>query len=132
MSKRWNFRSVRIALLLAVMAVLTGGIAVRGVESKLLTKDELKSLVAGAKTAQDHERLAAHFAAKADELDAEAREHTELAAEYKVHPTIHEQKHPMSGQTASHCDFFAAELRKAAQGARQLAADHEKMAKEVK
>lgn len=131
MSKKWHFRSVRIALLLSVMTVLAGGIAVRAVETKL-TKDELKSLIANAKTAQDHERLAAHFTAKADELEAEAREHMELATEYRAQPTGQQQKHPMGAKTAAHCDFFAAELRKAAQAARQMAADHAQMAKEVK
>lgn len=38
MSKKWHFRSVRIALLLSVMTVLAGCIAVRAVETKL-TKD---------------------------------------------------------------------------------------------
>ena len=42
---------------------------------------------------------------------------------------MHEMKHPMSGQTAGHCQFFADDLLKAAQRARQLAADHRQMEK---
>ncbi len=131
MLKHWSLRGVQTALLLTVMTVLAGGVSLRADDSKILTKDELKHLVATAETPQDHQRLAAHFTAKADQLEAEAQEHTELAATYKAHPTIHEQKHPMSGQTASHCDYFAKSLLKAAQDARKLAADHEEMAKEA-
>jgi hypothetical protein len=125
------FSGVRTALLLTAMTVLAGGVSLQADDSKLLNKDELKHLVSTAKTAQDHQRLAAHFNAKADQLDAEAKEHTELAAQYKSHPTIHEMKHQMSGQTAGHCDYFAASMHKAALDARRLAADHEEMAKEA-
>jgi hypothetical protein len=129
--KNPTFSSVRIALLLTAMAVLAGGVPLQADDSKLLNKDDLKHLVSTATTTQDHQRLAAHFSAKADQLDAEAKEHTELAAQYKSHPTIHEMKHQMSGQTAGHCDYFAASMHKAAMDARRLAADHEEMAKEA-
>ena len=124
-------RSVRTALLLTAITALAGTVALRADDSKLLAKEELKHLIATAETQQDHQRLAAHFNAKADQLDAEAKEHTELAEAYKSHPTIHEQKHQMSAQTAGHCDYFAKSLTKAAQDARKLAADHEEMAKEA-
>jgi hypothetical protein len=101
-------------------------------EGGLLSKQELKTHIVDAKTAQDHERLAQHFDARADELEAEAKEHQELVAQYKAHPTIHEMKHQMSGQTAGHCQYFADDLHKAAMGARQMAADHREMAKETK
>ena len=110
MLKHFTLRSVQTALLLTVVTVLVGAFGLQAVESKL-TKDELKSQVANAKTAQDHQRLAAHFTAQADELDAEAKEHTELAGTYRAHPTIHEMKHQMSGQTAGHCDYFAKEIK---------------------
>ncbi len=126
-----NFCGVRTALLLTLMTILTCGVSLRADDSKVLNKEELKHLVATAETAQDHHRLAEHFTAKAEQLEAEAQEHTELAAQYKANPTIHEMKHPMSGQTAGHCDYFATSLRKAAQSARKLASDHEEMAKKA-
>lgn len=95
----------------------------------LLSKQELKTLIAGAKTVQDHQRLAQHFDAKAEALEAESKEHQELAAKYRANPTIHESKHPMSGQTAGHCQYFADDLHKAAQRARQIATDHREMSK---
>lgn len=95
----------------------------------LLSKKEVKSLVVSARTVQDHQRLAQHFDAKADELEAESREHQELAAKYKSNPTIHESKHPMSGETVGHCQYFADDLHEAAQRSRQMATDHREMAK---
>ncbi|MDQ2950565.1 MAG: hypothetical protein M3Y27_32295 [Acidobacteriota bacterium] len=53
------------------MTVLAGGVSLQADDSKLLNKDDLKHLVATAETTQDHQRLAAHFNAKADQLDAE-------------------------------------------------------------
>ena len=98
----------------------------------LLSKEELKTRIVNAKTVTDHERLAKHFDAKADQLEAESKEHQDLAAKYKANPTMHEQKHPMSGQTVGHCKYFADDLHKAAQSARQMAADHREMAKASK
>lgn len=60
--------------------------------------------------AQDHERMARHFDAKAIELEAESKEHSELAAQYSANPTIHESKHPLSTETAGHCQYFADDL----------------------
>ena len=41
----------------------------------LLSKKELKPLIANAKTPEDHQKLARHFSVKADRLEAESREH---------------------------------------------------------
>ena len=98
----------------------------------LLNKSELRALIAKAETPADHMKLAGHFTAKAEQLEAEAKEHRELAKEYKQHSTMHGTKHPMSGQIAEHCEYFADELSKAAKEARAVAAAHEKMAKEAK
>jgi len=129
MLKHWKLRSVQTALLLTVMTVLAGGVSLRADDSKLLKKDELKHLIATAETAQDHQRLAAHFTAKADQLDAEAKEHAELAQIYqKSTPSA---KYPGGMQTFNHCDSFSKSLEKAAGEARELAADHRAMAKEA-
>ena len=126
--------TVRTALFAAVMAMLIGVVSQPAVadDSKILKKDELKNLVANAKTAEDHQRLADHFTAKSEQLEADAQEHEELAAKYKANPGIHEMKHPGSQQTASHCNTMARNLRAAAKQSRQLAEDHQAMAKAAK
>lgn len=116
---------------LSFVAILTASTILWATDGGLLSKQELKDLVANAKNARDHERLAQHFEAKSVELEAESMEHQQLAAKYKANPTMHESKHPMSGETAGHCQYFADDLKKAAGRARQIAADHREMAKTV-
>lgn len=115
-----------------VMGILLIGTLLKADNPALLSKQELKSLIGSAKSAPEHERLARHYDAKATELEAESKEHRELAAEYRANPTMHESKHPMSGETAGHCQYFADDLHKASERARQMAADHRQMAKQVK
>jgi len=97
-----------------------------------LTKKEVKALVANAKTPEDHMKLARHFKQEADRLEAEAKEHDELAQEYRRSPSAMAMKMPMSGRSAEHCEYFAKSTREAAKAARELAAAHEQMAKEAK
>jgi hypothetical protein len=119
----------RMLLAVVLLFVLTGN---SFAQSAILSNTELKSLVTNAKTKQDHEKLAAHFDAKAMQFETEAKEHRELAAAYRAAPSGHEQKHPMSGKTAAHCEHFATQMSAAAMDARSLAADHREMAKSIK
>jgi hypothetical protein len=98
----------------------------------MLKSAEVKALVVNAKTPADHQKLAGHFTAMAEKHDAEANEHEALAAEYTKRPTGHEVKHPMSGETADHCKYYAEHCRKAAKEMRALAAAHREMAKSAK
>ncbi len=134
MTHATKFQTFRMAFLTAVMAMLMGIVSLPASadDSKILKKDELKNLIANAKTAQDHQRIADHYTAKSEQFEAEATEHAEEAAKYKANPNMHEMKHPGSPQTASHCESMARSLRDAAKQARQLAEDHQAMAKSAK
>lgn len=68
----------------------------------------------------------------AEKHEDEAKEHEALAVQYTNHPTGHEMKHPMSGQTAAHCKSYAEHCRKAAAEMRAMAAAHTDMAKNPK
>jgi hypothetical protein len=118
-------------LMLSMLVALFAGPVLKADAPGPLTKQELKSLIATAKTAGDHERLAQHFDARATELEAESIVHRDLAAQYRANPTMHENKHRMSAETAGHCEYFAEELKKASQRARQMAAEHRKMARQA-
>jgi 3-hydroxy-3-methylglutaryl CoA synthase len=120
-------KNIYRAMQLVVVGLVAFGI---GAQAQVLKPAELKQLTANAKTAADHQKLAAHYNAKALEYEATAKEHEELAKEYELHPTGHDQKHPMMGQTAAHCRYFAEANRKAAAEARELAKAHEAMAKQ--
>ena len=109
-----------------------GLVAALAVEpQRALTKTQLKSAIANAKTAEDHQRIATYYNEQADRMLAEAKEHEELAVVYAKSPNPHAVKHPMSGQTADHCKYFAEATRKAAQESKELAKLHNAMAKQA-
>jgi hypothetical protein len=107
-----------------VCSVLLGLLVVSGTlwagQDDLMSKKELKTLVANAKTAQDHVRLARHFAAKAEQLEADAKDHFELSDSYN-----------RRDRGFNHCAALAKELHQAAEDARQLSADHSDMANQA-
>ena len=123
-SERLNV-AYRIALL-CLASSLVGGIAL----AQALSPTQVRQLTASAKTPAEHMKLAKHYEAVAAKHEAEAKEHEALAELYTKNPTGHEQKHPMSGQTAAHCKLYAEHCRKAAEDARQMAAAHTEMAKQ--
>jgi len=94
-----------------------------------LSSAAVRKLAATAKTPADHTKLAKHYEAVAAGHEAEAKEHEALAEVYTKAPTGHEQKHPMSAQTAGHCKTYAEHCRKLAAEARAMAAAHAEMAK---
>lgn len=99
---------------------------------RVLSKKQLSELVASAKTAADHRKLAEHYRAVASKHEAEATEHAELAAKYKANPTISDMKRPGAPDTAAHCLAYAEHCRKAAKTMNDMAAMHEGMAKAMK
>jgi hypothetical protein len=99
-----------------------------------LTKKQAKALAATAKTPADHMNLAAYYKLEADRLDAEAKDHEDLAQTYRLHPAMlgggKAGGNPQS-RTFEHCAAAAKSLREAAKSMRELAAEHEQMAKDA-
>jgi hypothetical protein len=95
------------------------------------TAKDLKQAISTAKTADDHKQIAQYYIAKAARAESEAKEHEELAEIYRKSPNLHEQKHPMSPETAGHCQWLAERNREIAQKNRDLARMHEDMAKSL-
>lgn len=125
------------AAALAVAALFTAlpGVVphLNAAEPKRLTKTEVKALIANAQTPDDHLQLARYYRSEAARLEAEAKDHDELAAAYRQSSTSHAaaMKNPMASNTAAHCEYFAKSMREAAKADRDLAAEHEQMAKEA-
>ena len=94
-------------------------------KTKNLTTDEVKSLIASANTPEQHEQLAQYFNQKAAKLEAEAKEHLDLANAY------HKGKTPNMAN-ASYCEQAASDDRKAAQENRAIAAGHHKEAEDLR
>lgn len=115
------------AVLMTSMLLATAGLAA---EPKTLSKNEVQSLIQKASTPAEHSMLAQHYSAQADKLEAAATEHMEMAKLYRARPNSSEMKHPMSPDTAKHCEYLAENLHKAAAEARALSAAHAEMAKQ--
>ena len=114
---------VTLALVTLVLAPLGARAAQPSVR---MNKKQLKTLIADAKTSDDHMRLAAYYRGEADRLKAQQKEHEEEAAEYYKDPSRHPvPKYPTLGQ---HCRDLAYYYGKGAESALALASAHERMA----
>ena len=119
----------RLSLLtvIALAVTLLTAIAQTG-SSQRLEKKELHALLMNAKTPQDHQRLAAHYRAKAERLNSEAKEHEEMAEMYRKNPGGPAAKHPYAAGV-QHCRDIAKRYRESAAKTQALATLHEDMAK---
>ena len=96
-----------------------------------LAPQELDALLGKAETAEDHLKLAAHYAADAERLAKDAERHQALATRYRRR-NLPPKTAPIHRGMAKHCSSLAQSLRNAAKGAQQLAESHQKMADELK
>jgi len=129
---RWHFGTT-LAIILGLL-FLTFASGQTGVNTattathKKLSHKELKNLVATAKTREDHLRIVDYYRVEAARLRKEATEHQDLATAY-ANGTIWE---PPKLGLLQHCKQFAESFARAAEAADALAADHQKMADEIK
>ena len=115
-----------VSILLAIMVAVP--LAQPAVRQDKLTSNELKALIASAKTPADHERIAAYYRAEAQHLAAQHREHEEDLVEYYKSPSRYPTKYPTMGD---HCRSLASYYKMAAERASTLADMHEKLAQEA-
>ena len=133
-----NARTLRLAVFAVAMAMLAAVVSVPAgaAKAKTLSQSELKNLIANAKTAADHERIAQHFDSEATKYEAESKDHGELAVSYQAYARTstvpYKAAATASVRNAEHCNGIGSQLRNAAEDARQLAAEHRGMAKETK
>jgi hypothetical protein len=103
--------------------------------SPSLTKKELKTLLATAKTPADHARLAAYYRHTAQQLRAQEQEYSAQEASLATQPAAVEgkctrsflSKQGTSCNSASHYSYFAKESAKKAKEAETLAAQQEQL-----
>jgi hypothetical protein len=113
-----GFVGVGLAALLALAIVHASAAEDRSMEKQ----------IAAAKTAADHEVIAALYDKEAKEAQAKADDHDKMSAAYKkVGGAVIEKL-----QLDQHCDKLAKNFRKAAKEAKALAEAHRQMAKETK
>ena len=114
-------RTIATLALIASAFLLGGAVPMPAAEIQL-SKQEVKDLVANAKTPADHLKLAAWYNAEAANLEAEAQEHELSADANRGRGETLGAKGPMNGRTAGHCDYFARTARETASNYRSLAA----------
>ena len=114
-----------VLLALAFVVFVAAGYSAAGKPS--LSKKEVKALIASAKTREDHLKLAEYYKGEAVRLEAEAKDHDEMAEMYRKNPTPMAVKHPEAfGE--GHCKEIARRYRESAAKTQELAAMHEQLA----
>lgn len=108
------------------LALIAAGLAIVGLVgcTSVPPVGEIPAEIANAKTAADHQRIAAYFAQKAASYDAEAAQHEEMARSYVGGPR-REQHMPAM---AVHCRSLRDQFVVAAREARALEQAHRQLA----
>ncbi|MBZ5693800.1 MAG: hypothetical protein LAN36_00415 [Acidobacteriia bacterium] len=123
--------SVTAFLLVAVMSLATLGTMsqARGDETgSKLTSKQLRSLIASAKTSEDHQKLAAYYRDMAAEAKANAAEHEKILAAYNQNPSTHPPA-KAAGGPAEHCRTLIRLYNDEAKEDLAMADQHDQMAK---
>ena len=94
-----------------------------------LSKQQLNTLIATAKTPAEHERIAQYYRAQASDYLAEAKDHESMVAAYKANSSLSNEKNRAS--TIGHCEYFVKTFKELAVKSQELATLHEQMAKDV-
>ncbi|HEV3481127.1 MAG TPA: hypothetical protein VGR97_02245 [Candidatus Acidoferrales bacterium] len=118
-------------LLLALLSLTMLGATspVRGQEtSPKLTSKQVRSLIATAKTPEDHQKLAAYYRDKAAEAKANAAEHERILAAYNQNPSTHPAAKAAGGPT-EHCRTLIRLFNDEAREDLAMAGEHDQMAK---
>ena len=123
-------KNVALLLLLALsLAAFASGSSVFGQQtSSKLTEKQVRTLIATAKTPEDHQKIAAYYRAKAEEAKANAAEHERILAAYNQNPSTHEPAKTAGGPSA-HCHTLIRLYNDEAKEDSALAEEHEQMAK---
>ena len=123
-------RIVTIMFLLGTAVGITGFHAYAVEPIGALTNDQVKALIRTAKTPDDHLKLASYYRYEAAKLQAEVKDHEEMAADYEKNPMGHPI--PKGITLGEHCRNLVKYYREAVKTDTEMAALHEEMAKSVK
>ena len=114
-------------MFVAISVVLLCGVAAVAETSPTLSKKELKTLLATAKTPSDHQKIAAYYREKAIRLNAKAQEFSVQADFLATQPATVESKQRISSLSTSHFRYWAKIYTEEAKDSEALAAQHEQL-----
>ena len=126
MKRTITILSLAFALTVAAFAQAAPGPQTK---SEHLSKQQLNTLIANAKTPAEHQRIAQFYEAKAQDYRAQAVEHETMVAAYKANSSLSTEKNRAS--TIGHCEYFVTTFKELAVKSQELAKLHEQMAKDV-
>jgi hypothetical protein len=123
-------RTIAILSLVFVLTVAAFAQAASAQQPKPehLSKPQLNTLIATAKTPAEHQRIAQYYQAKALDYLAQAQEHEKMVEAYKANPAITAKS---KAATIDHCEYFVQHFKDLAAKSQELAKLHEQMAKEA-
>jgi len=79
---RWGMMIALLIFVVGIVSVNGSAQAATTQQAEKLSKKELKTLIANARTPEDHERIAVCYRAEGEQLKAKQREHEAELAEY--------------------------------------------------
>lgn len=113
---------------LITLCVLTFGAALLAFPVRRAdAQADLSAKIAAAKTAADHEAIAAEFEQEAKDLEARAALHADMAKHYSMDQHAHQRKPSLR----KHCEDLSATLKKAAEQAKEMAKLHRELAQKA-
>lgn len=118
-------------ILIALTLVIgTLGLSLNASEPKpVLTKKQAQDLVAHAKTAADHLKLAVYYKQASENFLAQSKYHEQMKASYQSNSVYSSSK--FKANTLDHCDYFVKSFQEDAAKMKELAAMHEEMARQT-
>jgi hypothetical protein len=122
--------SSTVLLILSVVLLFLVPVQSVAIEQKgPISKKELKVLLAAAKTAAEHRRIANFYQQEARRLTDRSKYDEEMGAIYRSSPLPYEGKFPHGTVGLSHCRYWTQLYAAQAKEADSLAALHEEMAR---
>lgn len=92
------------------------------------SKQQLNTLIATASTPTEHRRIAQYYRAKAQDYQAQSKEHEQMLAAYRANPSIGGKSR---ASFINHCEYYSQNFKDMAVKSQELAALHEQMAQEA-
>jgi hypothetical protein len=130
MTKKHHNLLQHVLLIVISLALFAGAVVVGAAAqtAPMLSKREVKILLATAKTPADQERLARYYRDKAEHLRAKAQEYSARADSLEGQPPILESKQGGACPCALPFRHLAKQYSQEAKDAEALAAQHEQLA----
>lgn len=125
---RISTRTTSLLSVLSLAVVMTLGVFSQTASAAdTLSKTQLNTLTAAAKTPAEHQRIADYYKAQAQDYLAQAADHKAMIAAYKANPST---KHQASA--IMHCANFVTSLNDLAAKSTEMAKLHQQMATEAR